>query len=161
MEDINRAIAALASLILAHHKRIKAYSSLHEATSHQDVRFLCERNVDHSKQCIANLSRWRSAYGGFAKSLDYSAGKDTWHQVRLFFSSNPERTIVDRCEEMEQEILKMYESAMLLIPSYTVGDLQLQVKSLERMVRRLHEVRERKAEGRPKGNTWLGSLATK
>ena len=144
MEDINKAVAALSALILAHHRRIRAYTSLRETTSREEVKSLCERHIDHSRQIVKNLSNWRAAYGGFAKRLDESAGSDTWLQVRLLLSPNAEKTVINHCEQLNGEVLRMYELALPRIPSAAVGDLQSDMKSLEMMKRTLQECGERK-----------------
>ena len=144
MEDINKAVAVLGTLILAHRRRIKAYFSLCEMTSHEEIRSFCERHINHSQQIVNNLSKWRSAYGGFAKTLDKPAATDIWHQLRLILSLNAEKTVISRCEQLERETLKMYQVAMPLIPSSAAGDLQLHVKTLEMMVRTLQDFGERK-----------------
>lgn len=153
MEDIQRAISALTSLILAHHENLKAWTELSQTTSHEEVKSLCQRHADHSRQIVKNLSGWRSAYGGFAKKVDESPADSTWHKVRLFLSFDREKTLINRCERLEREILKMYDFTMPLIPSTAVNDLQSHVKSLRKMMLTHRELNERKQ--------MVGSLATK
>src|SRR5690242_14602263 len=140
MEDINKAVAALAALIQAHHRRIRAYLSLREITSRGEIKSLCERHIDQSQRIVKNLSNWRAAYGGFAKRLDESAASDPWLQLRLFLSLNAERTVINRCEQLERETLKMYGSAISVIPSLAVDDLQSDVKALGMMMNTLQEL---------------------
>jgi hypothetical protein len=153
MEDIKRTVSALTSLIQSHHRRINAYSELSRVTSHEDIKSLCERHINLSNGIVRNLSTWRSAYGGFTKGVDHYSDTDTWHQLRLIFSFSPEKTNINRCEQLEWETLEMYKTTMQLIPSAAVDDLQLQTKALKQMVMNLLEVSERKQV--------VGSLATK
>lgn len=153
MEDINKAVAALATLILAHHRRIRAYLSLREITSRKEIRSLCDQHIDHSRLIVKNLSNWRAAYGGFAKRLDESVGNDPWLQVKLLLSLNAEKTIINRCEQLERSTLNMYKSAIAVIPSLAVGDLQSDVKALGTMMSRLQDLGQQKQQ--------VGSLAMK
>lgn len=153
MEDINKAVAALATLILAHHRRIRAYLSLREITSRKEIRSLCDQHIDHSRLIVKNLSNWRAAYGGFAKRLDESVGSDPWLQVKLLLSLNAEKTIINRCEQLERTTLNMYKSAIAVIPSLAVGDLQSDVKALGTMMSRLQDLGQQKQQ--------VGSLAMK
>lgn len=143
MEDINRVVSALASLIMLHNKRIAAYQSLAEKTPHEDIKSLCTRYIDQSKQFASNLSTWRSAYGGFTKLDGQSGSKGGWRQVRSLFGFSSEKSLINRCEQLEQETLKMYKSVMQLIPAATVADLRLQTKELEKALKRLQEQGER------------------
>jgi hypothetical protein len=144
MEDIKRIVSALGSLILAHHRRINAYSLLSQTTSHEEIKYLCERYINHSKQMLANLATWRAAYGGLAKSIDQSAANNIWHHVRLLLSLNPEKTMRSLCEQGDRDIAKMYEFTMPLMPTSAIGDLQLQMRALQKMMRALQEFSERK-----------------
>lgn len=153
MEDIKKAVAVLGALILAHHRRIRAYSSLYEMTSHQEIKSSCERHIGRSQQIIKNLSMWRSGYGGFAKKLDGFADGNTWHLVRLFLSFNTEKTAISRCMQLDRDTLKTYKQAMSAIPPAAAGDLQGHVREMEKMMLSLQELVERKQE--------VGSLAIK
>jgi hypothetical protein len=153
MENIKKAIAALSALILAHHRRIRAYMSLRETTSRGEIKSLCERHIHHSRQIVKDLSNWRAAYGGYAKRLDESAGSDTWLQVRLLLSFNAEKTVTSRCEQLDRETLRMYELSVSHIPSAAIGDLESHMKTLKVTMRTLHDLSERKQV--------VGSLATK
>lgn len=143
MEDIKRTVSALASLIWIHRQRVDAYSMLWGRTSNDEIKSLCKRQIDLSIQIVGNLSVWRSAYDNFGKHLDRYAYTNIWFLTRLFFSFNPEKTMIRRCEKLERKILKMYESALPVIPSSAVDDLRSQAKVLEPLMQRLQEVSER------------------
>lgn len=137
MEDINRAVSALASLIVAHNRRIGAYISLAKETSQEDVRAFCKRHVDQTKQFVSNLSTWRSAYGGYAKINDQTSSTGTWQQVRSLFGFSSGRAMIVRCEQLDRDTLKMYKSAIPCMPAAGVADLQMQAKELEKALKRL------------------------
>lgn len=144
IKDIKRSVDALASLIQRHYQRTHAYLNLAEARSRDEIKSVCMYQVDVSMQMINNLSKWRSAYGGFAKNLDRRDSADIWHEARLFLSLNREKAMIRRCEKLDKEILKLYQLAIPLMPSAAAGDLQLQAKTLEPMIVRLQETSEQK-----------------
>jgi len=153
MENIKRTVSALTSLIQTHHKRISAYLELMRVTTHQEITALCKHHIDLSDQIVKTLSACRSAYGDFTKQADRYSDTDNWYQLRRIFSLNPEKTNINRCEELEWEILEMYKTFTPLMPSAAVGDLQLQMKTVRQMMMELLELKERKQ--------LFGSLVTK
>lgn len=153
MEDIKRIVSVLTSLIRTHNKRISAYAGLARVTSSEEIKKLCGRSIDLSNRLIRNLSTWRSAYGDFAKAGDSYSNTDTWYQLRLILSFNPEKTNINRCEELEWEILDLYKTAMPLMPSAAVEDLESQTKAVRQVMMEILDIRERKQV--------VGSLVTK
>ena len=153
MEDINKAVSALASLIVAHNERIRAYQSLADKSPSDEVKSFCARHIEQAKQFASNLSTWRSAYGGFAKIEAQSINFNAWHQVRLLFGFSVEKTIMNRCAQLDRETLKMYGTAIPFIPGATLKDMQMQAKEVEKALRRLQELGERA--------TVVATLATK
>jgi hypothetical protein len=153
MEDSKQTVPALTSLIKRHHKRIGAYLELSRVTSSEEIKALCERHIDLSNRIIKDLSAWRSAYGEFTKGADFYFNNDSWYQLRLIFSFNPEKTNLNRCEELEWETLEMYKTATPAMPSAAISDLQSQEKTIRQMIMEILKVRERRQT--------VGSLVTK
>jgi len=145
MEDIKKIVSVLGSLVLAHQKRINAYLLLSQTTSQEGIKLFCERQVNYSNRAVQNLSTWRSAYGPFAEGLDYSECNSSWDRARLLISFNPEKTMITRCEQLEREIVKMYQLAIPLIPSLAIGDLQSQMKELGKTTYTFQGFRERRS----------------
>ena len=143
MEDIIRTVSGLTSLIVTHNKRMRAYRSLSEKSSHEEIKSFCTRRVDQSKQFINNLLTWRSAYGGYTKIDDQSDASSPWHQIRVLFGMSPERALIDRCEQLEREALKVYKTVMPIIPPATAVDLQAQTHEIEKALKRLKALGER------------------
>lgn len=139
MEDNKRTVSALASLIKFHHQRLDAYALLWGTTSSDEIRSLCKHQIDLSIQFADNLSVWSSAYDNVGKPWDYNVDRSLLFQARLFFSFNPEKTIISRCEELERKTLKACRLALAFLPTVAASDLRSQAKVLEPMVQRLQE----------------------
>jgi uncharacterized protein (TIGR02284 family) len=150
MQDIARTLDTLNILIAANSKRNKLYHSLCEKPEHHELRPLFANYAEQSRRFITALSTWRSAYGGFTVAEQKESWAGPWSQMKSLLDFGLRRSVLVQCEAQEEEISKLYKSAIRtpLMPAATLTDIQHQSREFEKALSKLRLLRERPAAAR-------------
>jgi uncharacterized protein (TIGR02284 family) len=146
MEDIARTIDALTSMIAINNRRASAYQAMAEKAQRPEVKTMFHHYSDQSKRFASGLSTWRAAYGGFGVA-DKKPGPSPWSQVRYLLGLNFGKNMITECEELEQEAIKIYKTAisMAFMPQATVSDIEKQIGEFQRALSKLRSIRDQSA----------------
>lgn len=148
MEDLNRTIYALTSMIEVNNKRMKVYRNLAEKMHNSDLRTLFRNYAEQSKTFSGELSTWRSAYGGFA--MPQAVGGSIWAQVSNLFDHWFSKNVASKCEEMELEAIKLYKTVMekAFFPHDAAKDIERQSKEFDKALTKLRTLQENNRSAR-------------
>jgi uncharacterized protein (TIGR02284 family) len=149
MQDIARTFDTLSVMIAANHRRSKLYHCLADRTENSELRPLFTHYADQSRHFVSSLSTWRSVYG-LATSEKGAGSFGPWSQVRSLLTLGFRQNMLAQCEDLEQEMIRMYGSAisMSFMPPATLTDVQRQVREFERALAKIRLLRERPAAAR-------------
>jgi uncharacterized protein (TIGR02284 family) len=152
MEDISRTIDALTSMIAINNKRASTYKSLAEQAQRRELSTMLHQLAEQAKRFSRGLSTWRSAYGGFGVT-DQTASSGAWFHVRALLGLSGGKDVISKCEELEQEAVRIYKSAVAkaFMPPATMTDVQEHCREFEKALSRLRSFREPSGVNRKTG----------
>lgn len=97
-----------------------------------------------AQQLNADLKRWIMAYGiQTMKSSDGMLGS-AWTKVRDIFSFSNENSVFNSCEQLEEEALKNYKTALILsfLPDAALKDVERQFKEIQKIKDNLRNMKQ-------------------
>jgi uncharacterized protein (TIGR02284 family) len=138
MQDVSQSIITLTSLIEVNNKRVKVYRSVAERATRKELKALFTYYADQSRSFSGSLSTWRAAYGGFGLANESNGSFSLWAQLKDLLGIGVRNPVV-LCEEVEQDALKAYRTAVdnSKLPTATVADVQKQTREVEKALARL------------------------
>jgi uncharacterized protein (TIGR02284 family) len=133
------AITTLNTLVNVNTKRFERYKYAAEHMKDINRKLLFMNYAIQSQEFINNLNKWLIAYGNVSVTFsDYTEGNfftKTWTGIKGFLSIDEKKYILNNCEVIERESIKIYKAALqgaaLTLPSATLADIQRQIKELE------------------------------
>lgn len=110
---------------------------------HAELRSLFFHYAEQSRQFSSDLSTWRSAYGYFGRPEKKVVGS-VWAPVVSLLDHWLRKNVASKCEEMEQDALKMYRTAnhWSFIPAAAAADIERQSREFEKALTKLRTLRE-------------------
>jgi len=135
MGSSSKVIFALNALLEVNQRRFHHYHSLAGKLEEGALKKLCQLYATRSTDFTAALNIWRAAYGLSAyPEKKFTVFSITWHQMKGVFNSIEKNDILEQCEIIEKDSLKLYKTAIDLsfLPSETLSDIQNQMHELER-----------------------------
>jgi uncharacterized protein (TIGR02284 family) len=140
MEDLAKTVTTLTSLIEVNNKRVKVYRKVAEKASKEELKSLFNSCAEQSKSFSGNLATWRAAYGGFG--LPEQGNRSIWGEFKSMLTRA--RNPVHLCEEVEQDTLRAYRTAVAnsILPSAAIADVQRQSREVERVLARLQALKK-------------------
>jgi uncharacterized protein (TIGR02284 family) len=144
------AIDTLTSLIQLNYKRLLHYKKSIDKTKDMTVKLFFMRQAVQSQGYVNLLNRWVMAYGGVPTA---GSGEpmlmETWSRIMDSLTSDSRNILLNRCEILEQEMVKIYRTvlALSILPAPAWRDVQKQADELEEGLSALKKLNERKSEG--------------
>jgi uncharacterized protein (TIGR02284 family) len=140
MEDIIQSVEALTSLIEVNNKRVRVYRKVAENASETKLKALFNSLAEQSRHFSGTLATWRAAYGGFG--LPEQRPRTIWGEFKSLLTRT--RNPLHLCEEVEQDTLKAYKTAVTnsLLPTATVADVQRQTREVEKALAKLQALKK-------------------
>lgn len=144
MEDITKATFAFSKLTEINSRRSARYTAAADQVKNIHLKIVFMNYAYQAQQLNADLKRWISAYG--ARSVHYSEStlSVAWSKIRDFFSFNSENGIFNACEELEEEALKKYRTALVLsfLPEAALKDVERQLREIQKIKDNLKHMKE-------------------
>ena len=144
------AVDTLTSLIRLNYKRLLHYKKAIDKTKDMTVKLLFMRHAVQSQGFVNLLNRWVMAYGGVPTSGSAEPVlMETWSRIMDGLTSDSRQLLLNRCEILELETVKIYRTVLTLsiLPAPAWRDVQKQADELEEGLEALRMMNERKSEG--------------
>lgn len=135
MEDITKATFAFSKLSEINSRRSARYTAAAEKVKNIHLKIVFMNYAFQAQQLNADLKRWIMAYG--VQTMQSSDGIFTqaWEKVKDLFSLNSENGIFSACEQLEEEALKNYRTALFLsfLPDAALKDVERQFREIQKI----------------------------
>lgn len=144
MEDITKAMFAFSKLTEINSRRSARYTAAADQVKNIHLKIVFMNYAYQAQQLNADLRRWITAYGVRTEQSTESALSVTWSRIRDFFSFNSENGVFNSCEELEDEALKKYKTALVLsfLPEAALKDVEKQFKEIQKIKDNLSNMKQ-------------------
>lgn len=135
MGNSTKVIFALNALLEVNERRFRHYDMLANKSEDSALKKIFQLYATRSMDFTANLNKWRAAYGlSTYPEKKFSVFSVTWRQMKDVFNTAERNDILDQCEHVEIDALKLYKTAIDLsfLPSIALVDIQNQIVELEK-----------------------------
>ena len=130
-----RVIFGLTTLMRVNEKRIKHYKSALDWSDDVDLILWFNRHASRLQAANATLQQSLTNYQGPRDftGIQPSSQVSHWEQIRDILSLTRRNLLVEHCELLERNALKIYRTALALsfVPSSAVSDVQEQMEDIE------------------------------
>lgn len=144
MDDITRATFAFSKLTEINSKRSARYTASADKVKNIHLKIVFMNYAFQAQQLNADLKRWVMAYGiQTMKNSDSFLGT-SWSKVKELFSLNTENAVFTACEEVEEEALKSYRTALILsfLPDAALRDVERQFREIQKIKDNLKNMKQ-------------------
>jgi uncharacterized protein (TIGR02284 family) len=134
MKNISGAIATLTSLVQINNKRLMHYKRSADKAKEIELKLLFMRYAVQSQGFMNKLNRWIMENGGSPTAGEAESNlMITWNRIKESLSPDTANLLLSRCELLEQETLRIYQTVLALniLPSSILQDLQKQSTEFE------------------------------
>lgn len=144
MEDITKATFAFSKLTEINSKRSARYTAAADQVKNIHLKIVFMNYAYQAQQLNADLKRWINAYGMHAIQTSESTFSVTWDKIRSFFNLNSQNGVFNSCEELEEEALKKYRTALVLsfLPDAALKDVERQFKEIQKIKDNLQHMKQ-------------------
>lgn len=144
MEDITRASLAFAKLTQINTKRSARYTAAADKVKNIHLKIVFMNYAYQAQQLNADLKRWIMAYGVQSMQSNESAFGYGWNKVKEMFTWITESSVFSACEQLEEEALKNYKTALILsfLPEAAIKDVERQFKEIQKIKDNLRNMKE-------------------
>jgi len=144
MEDITKAIFAFSKLNEINRKRSAHYTAAAQKVRNIHLKIVFMNYAFQAQQLNADLKRWVIAYGVQTINNNDSFLSLSWAKVRDLFSINTENSMFSACEELEEEALKNYRTALVLsfLPDAALTDIERQFREIQKIKDNLRNMKQ-------------------
>ncbi len=144
MEDITKATFAFSKLTEINSRRSARYTAAADKVKNIHLKIVFMNYAFQAQQLNADLKRWVLAYGLQTIKNSDSFLSVSWAKVRDLFSFNTENGVFSACEELEEEALKNYRTALILsfLPDAALKDVEKQFKEIQKIKDNLRNMKQ-------------------
>lgn len=144
MEDFTKAVFAFSKLTEINRRRSARYTAAAERVKNMHLKIIFMNYAFQAQQLNADLRRWISAYGVQTVQHSESYLSSVWTKVRDLFAFASEDAVFSACEQLEDEALKNYKTAMILsfLPTAALKDVEKQFKEIQRIKDNLRHMKQ-------------------
>lgn len=144
MEDITKATFAFSKLTEINSKRSARYTAAADKVKNIHLKIVFMNYAYQAQQLNADLKRWISAYGVQTVYNTDSTLSVAWDKIRSLFNFNSENGVFNACEELEEEALKKYRTALVLsfLPEAALKDVERQFKEIQKIKDNLKSMKQ-------------------
>lgn len=144
MEDITKATFAFSKLTEINNRRSARYTTAADQVKNIHLKIVFMNYAYQAQQLNVDLRRWITAYGVHTMQSNESMLSGTWAKIKDFFSFNSENGIFSSCEELEEEALKKYRTALVLsfLPDAALKDVERQFKEIQKIKDNLSHMKQ-------------------
>ncbi len=135
MEDITKATFAFSKLTEINSKRSARYTAAAEKVKNIHLKIVFMNYAFQAQQLNADLKRWIMAYGVPTMQNSDSFISITWSKFMDMFNFSTESGVFNACEQLEEEALKNYKTALILsfLPDAALKDVERQFKEIQKI----------------------------
>jgi uncharacterized protein (TIGR02284 family) len=142
MKNVSGAVATLTSLVHINTRRLLQYKKAADKAKDIEMKIFFMRYAVQAQGFISLLNRWIMEYGGMPVTPEETNLITTWNRIKDTLTSDAQNILLNRCESLEQEALRMYNTILVLtiLPSAAFRDVQNQANELIEACRIIREV---------------------
>lgn len=144
MEDITKASFAFSRLTEINSKRSARYTAAADRVKNIHLKIVFMNYAFQAQQLNADLKRWIMAYGVHTYHNSESFLTSAWSKVRQLVSFGSENSVFSACEQLEEEALKNYKTALILsfLPDAAMKDIERQFREIQKIKNNLKHMKE-------------------
>jgi uncharacterized protein (TIGR02284 family) len=146
MKNVSGAVATLASLVQINNRRLSQYKKVADKAKDIEMKLLFMRYAVQAQGFMNLLNRWIIEYGGMpASELEETNLMATWNRIKDTLTSDAQNILLNRCEALELEALRIYRTivALTILPSPALRDVQNQADELGEACRIMKDLQTR------------------
>ena len=143
MKNVSGAVATLASLVQINNRRLSQYKKVADKAKDIEMKLLFMHYAVQAQGFMNLLNRWIMEYGGIpASELEETNLMATWNRIKDTLTSDAQNILLNRCEALELEALRIYKTivALTILPSPALRDVQNQADELSEACRIMKEL---------------------
>jgi uncharacterized protein (TIGR02284 family) len=143
MEDFTKAAFAFSKLSEINNKRSDRYTDAAEKIQNAYRKTVLMNYAYQAQQLSADLNRWLSSYK-INHPKPEPGMKISWGSMWDLFIPESENSIYDKCESLEEEAMKGYNTALSLsfIPPSVMKEIQRHIRGIEKIRDNLRAMRD-------------------
>lgn len=143
-------IFGLNTLIKVNQKRIKYYKQALERSDDVDLILWFNRYATHLQKANDVLSGWLLNYGVQHVSPKSDEVISHWDQIKDLFILSRKNSLLEHCEMLERNALKVYTTAVALnfVPSVALADVDEQIDDIRQALESLHLLKTNQSQER-------------
>ena len=144
MEDFTKAVFAFSKLTEINSRRSARYTAAADRVKNIHLKIIFMNYAFQAQQLNADLKRWISAYGVQTAYANEGYFTAMWSKVRDMFTFGAEDAVFSSCEQLEDEALKNYKTAMILsfLPEAALKDVEKQFKEIQKIKDNLRSMKQ-------------------
>jgi uncharacterized protein (TIGR02284 family) len=144
MEDFTKAVFAFTKLTEINNRRSARYTAAADRVKNIHLKIIFMNYAFQAQQLNADLKRWINAYGAPAAQSAGGNFSAMWSKLRELFSFGTENAVFSLCEELEEEALKNYKTALVLsfLPAAALKDVEKQFKEIQKIKDNLRSMKQ-------------------
>lgn len=144
MEDFTKATFAFSRLTEINSKRSARYTAAAEKVKNIHLKIVFMNYAFQAQQLNADLKRWIMAYGIQTMKNNNSMLGTAWNKMRDMFILSTENSVFSACEQLEEEALKNYKTALILsfLPDAALKDVERQFKEIQKIKDNLRNMKQ-------------------
>jgi uncharacterized protein (TIGR02284 family) len=144
MEDVNKATFAFSRLTEINSKRSARYTAAAEKVKNIHLKIIFMNYAFQAQQLNVDLKRWVMAYGIQPMKNNDNMFGTAWNRMRDLFSLSNENSVFSACEQLEEEALKNYKTALFMsfLPDAALKDVERQFKEIQKIKDNLSSMKQ-------------------
>jgi uncharacterized protein (TIGR02284 family) len=144
MEDITKATFAFSKLTEINSKRSARYTAAAGKVKNIHLKIVFMNYAFQAQQLNADLKRWVLAYGIHTIKYSDSFLGGSWEKLKDLFNFNTENGVFSACEQLEEEALKNYRTALFLsfLPDAALKDVERQFREIQKIKDNLRNMKQ-------------------
>lgn len=144
MEDITKASFAFSRLTDINNRRCARYTAAADKVKNVHLKIVFMNYAFQAQQLNTDLKRWISAFGIHTLQNNDSIINTTWSKFKDLITFGTESSIFKACEQLEDEALKNYKTALILsfLPDAALKDVEKQIKEIQKIKDNLQSMKQ-------------------
>lgn len=144
MEDFTKATFAFSKLTEINSRRSARYTAAADQVKNIHLKIVFMNYAFQAQQLNADLKRWILAYGIQTMKNSDSILSISWSKFKALFNFSTENGVFSACEQLEEEALKNYKTALILsfLPEAALKDVERQFKEIQKIKDNLKSMKQ-------------------
>lgn len=144
MEDFTKATFAFSRLTEINSKRSARYTAAADRVKNIHLKIVFMNYAFQAQQLNADLKRWIVAYGIQNMQNTDSYLSTAWAKFKDLFNFGTENSVFSSCEQLEEEALKNYKTALILsfLPEAALKDVERQFREIQKIKDNLRSMKQ-------------------